>query len=306
MLPVLFSISGISISSFGLFLALGFLAAVFVAWRIAKAYDLNESKIMDLAILVFFGGIICARILYVILNREIFADFSRVFLINLYPGLTFWGGLLGGVIILKLLTLQAKLNFWQIADLGAVGLMIGLAFGSFGCFLGGCEVGTISSLPFAMSTVGFIGKRFPISAIEGLVFLLVFYWLWKSAVRFHFHGKIVSFALMFLGLERLLTENLKADKQMLTPIASLLIFTLGLVTYYYRSKRSFVKDLSFIPSIFTTSKTRDLLLQRISKSCYNIKIGWSVKLGKTKTYLKTFPSKFKSKLNVKSTPRNYQ
>lgn len=314
MLPVLLSIGGVSISSFGLFLALGFLVAVFVAWRIANAYDLNEGKILDLAILTFFGGIISARILYVILNGAMFEDISRVFMINLYPGLTFWGGLLGSTVILKLLTLRAKLNFWQIADIAAVGLMIGLAFGSVGCFLGGCEVGIASSLPFAVSIVGFIGKRFPISAIEAVIFLLFFVWLWKSAIRFHFHGKIFSLALILLGLERFFTENLKGDSQVfiLSPliyrgqIVSLAIFIIGFMIYYYRSKRNFLEDVLFILQIFTTPKKRDLVLQRISKSWYNTKIGWSIKLSKTKQSLRTLPVKFKRKLNVKPTPRNYQ
>lgn len=313
MLPILFSIGGVSVSSFGLFLALGFLVAVFVAWRIAKAYDLNEGKILDLAILTFFGGIIFARILYVILNWPIFEDFSRIFHINLYPGLTFWGGLLGGAAILKLFTLRTKLNFWQIADIASVGLMIGLAFGSMGCLLGGCEYGIVSSLPFAVSVVGLIGRRFPISAIEAIVFLLFFFWLWKSAIRFHFHGKIVSLALILVGLERFLTENLKGDKQLFISspliykgqVASLVILVIGVGIYYYRSKRNFLEDISFILLVFTTAKKRDLVLQRISKSWYNTKIGWSVKLSKTQTYLKTLPVRFKRKLNVKPTPRNY-
>ena len=176
MLPVLFSISGVPISSFGLFLAVGFLVAVFVAWRIAKAYDLSEGKILDLAILVFFGGIISARIFYISLNWAIFGDVSHVFLINLYPGFTFLGGLFGGAVILRLLTLRSKLNFWQIADIGSVGLIIGLTFGSVGCFLGGCEVGIVSSLPFAISTVGFIGKRFPVSVVMEKCYQVSFSW----------------------------------------------------------------------------------------------------------------------------------
>ena len=47
MLPVLFSIGKISVSSFGIFLALGILLGIFLVWRLSRAWDLDEEKILD-------------------------------------------------------------------------------------------------------------------------------------------------------------------------------------------------------------------------------------------------------------------
>lgn len=304
MQPVLFSIGPVSVSSFGFFLVLGFLSALFITWRIAKAYDLDESKIFDFAIFTFLGGLFFARIVFVILNWPIFSNLFNIFRINLYPGFTFWGGFLGGIIILKLLTIRAKLNFWQIADLASVGLMIGMVFGSFGCFLSGCSYGIISTSPFAFPVVGLIGKRFPISLIESLIFLIFFFWLWKDAIRFHFQGKIFSLAIILLGLERLLTESFKGDSHGGQVVSGCVLF-IGIAVYYYRSKRDFIKDLKIFPQFFYIQKKRDLVLQTFSKNWYNMKVGWKIKLDKIKTNAKFFPRRIRKKINVKSTPGNY-
>ncbi|MFA5933380.1 MAG: prolipoprotein diacylglyceryl transferase family protein [Microgenomates group bacterium] len=305
MLPILFSIGAIPVSSFGLFLALGFLAATFVAWRLAKAYDLDESKILDLGLLTFFGGLIFARAYFILLNLRYFTNLSHIFLINLYPGLALWGALIGGVLTLKLLTMRAKLNFWQIADMAAVGLMMGLVFGSFGCFLGGCGYGVVSSLPVAVPVVGLIGKRLPVNIFESFIYLLFFFWLWKNATRFHFNGKIVSITLMLLGLERFLAEYLLRGGYFQDALAPLVIFIIGVVVFYNRSKRVFIQDLSLIARAMTSGKKRNLVLQRLIKHCYNAKISWRIRFGTTKTNLRVLPRKLKKKLNVKSTPRNY-
>lgn len=305
MLPILFSVGKIPVSSFGLFLALGFLTAVFVSWRLAKAYDLDEAKILDLSLLTFFGGLIFARVYFVLLNLNYFTNLSHIFLINLYPGLSLWGGLIGGVLVLKLLTLRAKLNFWQITDIASVGLMMGLVFGSMGCFLGGCGYGIVSSLPIAVSVVGFIGKRLPVNIFEGLIYLLFFFWLWKAATRFHFNGKIVAFTFILLGLERFFAEDLRSGSWQ-EQIAPFILFIIGIVIYYMRSKRVLKADVFSIKQTFTSSKKRSLLLQRFVKHCYNTKIGWKIRVGKTKTSALSLPTKIKKKLNVKSNPRNYK
>src|SRR3989304_7271997 len=108
MFPVLLKVVPVSVSSFGFFLSLGFLSAVFIAWRLAKVYDLKEGKILDLCLLTFFGGLIFARVYFAILNWDLFGDLGKVILLNRYPGLSFWGGFFGGVLTLKLFTLRLK------------------------------------------------------------------------------------------------------------------------------------------------------------------------------------------------------
>lgn len=308
--PVLISIGSLSISSFGFLLMLGFISATFVAWRLAKTYDLNEEKVLDLVILTFLGGLLGARIYFVATHWDIFGDFGKAILLNRYPGLSFWGGLLGGVLALKLFISRTKLNFWQVADFTGVGLMLGLVFGDMGCFLGGCGYGINSNLPIATSVVGLVGKRFPVSAVESFLLLLAFFYLWRQAVRFHFGGKIISLSLIILALVKFSMEYFRGDSQAIPYIAGFywgqlwagLLLVSGAVVFYHRSKRSFKGDMKGILYIVTSSRKRELTLSKLSKSWYNHKVGLRLRLKTVFSKLHSLPKTARRKLNVKPTP----
>lgn len=303
--PVILSIGSLSISSFGLFLMLGFLTAAFVCWRLAKTYDLSEEKILDLVILTFLGGLLGARIYFVVTHWSLFQDLGRAILLNRYPGLSFWGGLVGGALALKFFTSRTKLNFWQVADFGAVGLILGLALGDLGCFFGGCGYGVSSNLIIATSVVGLVGKRFPISVFESLALLFLFFYFYRQVVRFHFGGKIVSLTLMFLGVIKLITEFFRGDSQSLPyfsgisfgHIFSLALFGFGVVIFYRRSKRNYKNDLKAAEEVFTSAKRRETVLSKIGKNWYNHKVGLKVQIKKI--------GALRRKLNVKPTPAKF-
>lgn len=313
MYPALFSLGGLSISSFGLFLALAFLTSTFICWRLAKLYDFDEERILDLAILTFLGSILGARLYFVTFNWELFQDLAKVLLINRYPGLSFWGGLLGGMITLIIFTKRFKLHFWQIADFAATGFILGLAFGDMGCFLGGCGYGNVSHSFLATPVVGLVGKRFPVSALESLVLLLAFFYLWNQVVRFHFSGKTAAFALMILGVVKYFTEFFRGDSKLISQASNVSLghflaattFFLGLGIFYYRAKRSLVTDLSTIPLLFTSSKKRTLVVSQIRKSWYNQKVNLKIKISKMSEFLHYLPKVLRRRFNVRPTPTRF-
>lgn len=296
MLPVLLSIGPVSISSFGFFLALAFLFGTFLVWRIARAWDLPEEKILDLIILSFFGGLIGSRIFFVSLNFEYFSgDLLKTVLVTKYPGMNFWGGLAGGWLTLFVLSKRLRLNFWQMADLAAVGLLGGLIFGDIGCFLGGCSVGVESNFFLSTPVVGVLGKRFPVSALEALLVAGILIKIWPTALHFHFHGKILSFAAISLGLVKLLTEFFR-DLHQGGFYLSAILTLLGVSLFYYLSKRSFRKDILSLkyPS------TRKTAVDAVLKNWYNFKVSLTWKISKWKL------SKILKRLHVKPTPRDIQ
>lgn len=306
MYPILLSLGPIKISSFGVFLVLGILAAVYFIWKLAKTYDIGEEKILDLAILTFFGGVIGARLYFIAWHFDAFANFGKILLINRYPGLSFWGGLFGGLLTLYLLTKKFKLNFWQIADFAAIGFLAGLILGDLGCFLGGCFYGVPSNLPFATPIIGVIGRRFPIAIIESLILLAFFSSFWKQSIRFHFFGKIFAFSLMLIGIVKSITQIYRGDIRPWENIFPIILFAFGATVYYLRSKRRLSADLKFVVSIFTTRKNQELVLSSLKKSCYNTKVNWKIRLDKFTTNFSSLPKILKRRFNVKSTPKNFR
>lgn len=301
MLPVLFSIDKLAISSFGVFLAFGFIFGVFLIWRLSRAWDLNEESILDLTLLTFLGGLFGSRIYYVLENLQFFTvDFIRIFNFPKYPGFSFWGAFLGGWLTLSFFAKKKKLDFWQLADIAAVGFLGGLVFSSLGCFLGGCEVGVVSNSFLSVSMVGVAAKRFPVQIVEAILLLFVLSNLWSKSKKFHPRGVILSLSLIYIGLIKVLLFPLR-DVKGESFLLPLVLTILGLYIFYKVTSRDIKKDLkeffSFLGKLFTDSKTRKITLVFIKKSWYNYKTSISWQFRNWKKNLR--------RLNVKVSPKNH-
>ncbi len=304
MLPVLFTFGEIPISSFGLFLALAFLASVLTIWKIARAYEIDPEKILDLVLITFLIGLLVSRVYFVALNWELYNSLQKAVLINRYPGLSFWGGMLGGFLALWFLVKRYKLRFWEIADFASVAFLTGMVIGDLGCFLGGCAYGKISNLFIATPIVGLIGKRFPSPILEAILLLFVLLYLKKMVMKFHFAGKVVALFMIFTGVVKFILEYFRGDTRTLIwqitfgQVLSVLSIVIGTTIFYSLSKRDFKKDLiGFLTTPFDPKDRSDALLQ-LKKSWYN-------QLVATRHFYKGIGAFLRRRLNVKSTPKEY-
>ncbi len=320
MYPILFSVGPVVVSSFGVFLGAGFLAAVFICWRVARAYDLDEEKMLDLSIMTLLIGLLGSRLFFVAGNWGIFTQangswqdiLAKIALINRFPGLSLWGGILGGGLALLLFSRSFKLNFWQIADFAAVSLAIGLVFGEIGCLLGGCGYGLPANFLLAAPVTGVVGKRFPLPFVESVVFFLAFLYLWGQVIRFHFNGRIAALILIFLGAEKLVADFYRGDR--LTPvlaglttnqmIAALLVIA-GAVIFYRRAKRSLRADVVNCGRFLISSQRQKKALFHLQKNWYNQRVSWALRVQAVRTGLKKAPGSVRRILNVKPTPKNF-
>lgn len=303
MQPVLFTIANQPISSFGLFLILSLLSALFITWRIARVYEIDEEKVIDIALLSFAGGLIFSRLYFIAFHLNQFDSLTKVIFLNKYPGLSFWGGIFGGLIALKLVSIRTKLIFWQIMDFAAPAVFLGLVFGNIGCLLGSCQYGVVSNLPFAINQIGIIGKRFPIQAVESLVFLIGFVILWKKAVRFHFNGQIASIGLILLGIIKFVFEFYRGEVHKIWGFQTglfwpIVVIIVGVTAYYFKAKRSIVADLLFAVSFLYSQKTRVIVFSKLTKNWFNFFVGLKVGFAKRTRNLLRF-------LNVKTNPPKF-
>lgn len=295
MFPVLFKIGSVSVSSFGVFLALGSLLGIFLVWRLARAWDLDEEKILDLTLLTFVGGLIGARVYFAMEHLSLFTSSPlSLILINKNPGFSFWGGFLGGWLTLFTFAKRFKVDFWQLADIAAVGLMGGLILSDLGCFLGACNIGAPSKAFFSVTMVGVVGKRWPIQIIEALFLTFGLFKVWSKALHFHQRGKIVSLAFIYIGITRLVLEPLKQNHS--SALFSAVLLLLGLTIYYKVTKQSPVAHLKrlgrFSAGVITNPKVQKQVVQSAGKSWYNTKASIAWKLRNIKKMLRRFNVKF--------------
>lgn len=297
MLPVLFSIGNVAISSFGVFLALGFLLGVFVVWRLARAWDLDEEKVLDLTLATFIGGLIGGRAFFALEHWQIFVSVPiKLILIMKYPGLSFWGGFLGGWLTLHFLARRMKMDFWQVADIASVGFLGGLILSDLGCFLGSCSVGIPSNAFFAIPMAGLIGKRWPVQLVEALILTFFLVKIWSQATHFHQRGKIVGLALIVLSLIKLILEPIKQQKAF---GFDLILLFLGLTIFYKATKRNLLEDLkatfSFSVSLFTKDSSRKMVTAYFRKTWYNQKTSFLWNLRNIKKLLRRLNVRFSYK-----------
>lgn len=304
MIPVLFTIGQQSISSFGLFLLLSFLLGGFTIWRLIRVYELNEEKVIDLVILSFILALVGARVYFILFHLKDFDSWEKMFFINRYPGLSFWGGVMSMLVALKIFSIRLKINFYQVADIGIVGVFIGLALSSIGCLLGSCEYGLVSDWPIAVTQIGLLGKRFPIQIISGFLYFLGFLYLWRQVLMFHFNGQVFAKGLMLLGTIKLFIELYLDDRQFFLPLLSagqvfsVLTFIFGLYIYYLQSKKSFLQDIKYVLSLFYKPNRRKAFILKLTKSWYNLRVNLKF------SFIRWRKSLVKI-LNIKSNPTKF-
>ena len=180
MLPILLSLGPIKIYSYGLFVALAFIVATFLIWKLSREEEIEEEKILDLILVTIFFAIIGARIFYILFHQEEFSpDLIRTIHLTKFPGLVFYGGLIFGTTAAIIFILKNKLPFWQASDICVLGLSLGQGIGRLGCFLNGCCYGKVTKLPWGVYFPGLLGKRQPTQIYEALTDFLIFFFLFK-------------------------------------------------------------------------------------------------------------------------------
>jgi len=146
MYPILFEVFGRHVSTYGLLIVLGAVAA----WFVIKALDKSKDKNISLVFLICIcGGLIGAfllrpitRIPEIIIHWEHFRQMpARVALSFIFGEIVFYGGLIGGVTAMLIFCKSYKIRILPIADLFAPALAVAHGFGRIGCFFGGCCYG---------------------------------------------------------------------------------------------------------------------------------------------------------------------
>lgn len=149
---IAFTLGPLTVHWYGILVALGFLAGLWTAGRRARREGIPTETIFDLGPWLILGGILGARVLYVISYwKEDFADlpFYEVFMIQ-KGGLVFYGGLIGATVGAMLYLRLKKLPIWKVADILAPSIALGSAFGRLGCLMNGCCYGRACSLPWGL------------------------------------------------------------------------------------------------------------------------------------------------------------
>lgn len=150
MLPVLFEIGGFKVTSFGVLIAMAFLAAGWLLARELKRRGEDPEAAWDLAGWAAICGILGAKFYYLILHFDETALDPWAALLS-RSGLVWYGGFIGGALGVLFRLHQLKMPLWKVADSVAPALALGYAVGRVGCFLVGDDYGAPTNAPWAVA-----------------------------------------------------------------------------------------------------------------------------------------------------------
>jgi len=131
----------VAVYSYGVLLALAFVACWLVARWYVRRRGLAGELALDLVLTAAMGGIVGARALYVASSWETYSAHPLWIFTLQRGGMVFYGGLAGGAAGVVIYTLVRRLPVGLIADAAGLTVPLGSAIGRLGCFLNGCCCG---------------------------------------------------------------------------------------------------------------------------------------------------------------------
>lgn len=218
MYPELFRIGNFPITTYGIWLAVGMIVALYAASRLAARDGLSRDRIYDLGLWTLVGGLLGSKLLMFLVddNVDVFSlDFLR-------SGGVYYGGFLGGLATVAFLLYFYKLPFWKVADAFAPAVALGQAFGRQGCFAAGCCWGKPTDLPWGVHFTE-LGHQYtgvpiangvhlhPTQLYESFFMLLVFAGLVYLHKHKKFNGQVFIAYGAIYALFRFLIEFIRDD-----------------------------------------------------------------------------------------------
>jgi phosphatidylglycerol:prolipoprotein diacylglycerol transferase len=251
-------IFGLSIKTFGVTFALGFIAC----WGLVARRLRELGKPVDWSYEIIFaalgGGVVGARAYYLIQNYD---RVRHDLLGSVFSGsgLVWYGGAIGGAIgVIAWMRWRRTLELWML-DMCAIALALGYGIGRIGCQLSGDgDYGIRSDLPWAMgyphgtvpTPAGVRVQPTPIYETAAMCLLAYLLWRLRDRVR---PGVIFALYLVLSGLERFLVEFIRRNNEVLggltTPqLESIALCAVGLAWLALLARRGGLAALRAAPA----------------------------------------------------------
>jgi len=205
----------IPIQVWGLFVSLGLIIAVLLAYKLAQKYLLSSDVVIDLAVWVLFGALFMARIFHVVFYEPVY------YLANPTDVLKFWqggasslGGFIGAGLAVWLFAKIRKFSLKELLpyfDITALSLWLGWAIGRIGCFFIHDHIGRLSDFFLAVNFVD--GSRHDLGLYDSLLALVLFisyFLLFKKLVKIHW-GLVAILSFMDYAIVRFFLDFLRAE-----------------------------------------------------------------------------------------------
>ena len=245
--PFTLKIGPLALTGYGIMMMVAFLMGGWAIQMELRRRRLDEEYAADIVIAAVIGGLVGAKLWYVLITGQWGALLSR-------GGLVWYGGFFGGVAAVLLNGWRKRVPARFTFEITAPALALGYALGRVGCFLVNDDYGLPASVPWAMkfpqglppssaAELTRAGATFPagtdpnmIVAVhptqlyETAIMVVAFAWLWSRRAHRHATGWLFGAYLTWAGSERFLVEFLRAkDDRLFGPISLAQVTSIALI-----------------------------------------------------------------------------
>ncbi len=153
MFPKLFQFGDFFLPTYGVLVALAFLAGLWVTTRLAKRAGMNQELVVNLVVYCALAGLLGAKLLMFAFEWDtLVKNPSDMFsLATLRAAGVYQGGLILAVATAFWYVRRHKLPWLSTFDIFAPGIALGHGIGKVGCFAAGCCWGKECDLPWAVT-----------------------------------------------------------------------------------------------------------------------------------------------------------
>jgi phosphatidylglycerol:prolipoprotein diacylglycerol transferase len=192
-----------------------FVVGMLVSFWYLRRQFLDAYVVFELVLAAAVGGIIGARVFYVVGHwSEFSGDWLEILKFWNVQGLVFYGGFIGGVLAAAAVIRLRGLSVGVVLDSGGLAVPAALAVARIGCYLNGCCFGKSSGLPWAVTfppaTQASMGMPMnpvhPTQIYEILLDLAILVVLLATYKKFRYRGEIMLAFILLYAVVRFTLE----------------------------------------------------------------------------------------------------
>lgn len=230
---VAFTLFGMPIYWYGLIIACGLMAGMFISYWKARQFGLDPDRMTDVILFGTILSVLCARLYYVVFYPGDYNTIGKI--LNLRDGgLAIYGGVLGAGFFGWLLCRLRRVPTLAFFDMATMGFLVGQGIGRWGNFTNQEAFGTNTTLPWGMysaQTESYLRSVSSQLAAQGITvdptapvhptFFYESFWCLLGLVLMlcyckhrRYDGEMLLMYVAWYGAERCLVEGLRTDSLM--------------------------------------------------------------------------------------------
>ncbi len=237
MYPIILKFGPVTLYSYGLMFAIAVVVSTALMAREGRKIGVETDFVYDLMFWLVLGGVVGARLFFIILNARYFLHHRLEMIMIQHGGLAWQGGFVAAFIVLFTFAKKKKQSFFWMLDFVAPYAALGQSIGRIGCFLNGCCYGKHADWGVYCPVHG--DRLHPAQLYCSAGLLIVFFILKKYQKSTPVTGRVFCLYLLLASSLRFIVQFFRGDEPPILGaltifhLVSLFLFFFALIGFVY-------------------------------------------------------------------------